>query len=1161
MTEWFRRVFDIISPQMSKNVELCLADILAQLVDECMQIPSEVLEILLEAFDTKTSKLNPAAQRLAVQICAATTDRLQSHVAQYFSENVVTASSEEGVEEKTKELEHLHFLIQSIYRNVPALLLNVMAVLEQELTAEDLVVRQIAVRTLGQMFGDKVNGQMAFRHPNSWKAWLARARDKSSAIRVVWAECIGNIVSHHPHFRLELTPVLAEKVTDPDEKVRATIARVLGTLNYEAALHHVERSLLYALAKRLLDRRSVVRKEAARSLARLYGLAYPEIQSHDPAATKQFAWIPNSLLSASYADAKATPMLIAIFEEFILPRPVSTDDESEWVNRLLLIMKNLDDRGNKALFLRLNNMQTPHSRKPYLPFIEHCEKFRGGAVTENSEQIKKTLGLAIRGSVSMMPDSDKAATDLTNFAKLNEPQLYKLMKVCLSPTTDLKLYRKARSEVRRRVESRDPKLLGTVDHFIRLASYPFVGGSSIPTLLARLNSSASRKSQWRESQIGLEGQTLDSSSATAESLVAASESSQTQRENQPDIQAFPRSAAKALAFISKHCPEMYEGHIKELIRSLSEPGLPELHEETLRALCAAKTIGKTVALDKSVISRLSQIATSGTQMQSKFAARLLALSKGNAAAEEACDDLLNELSGRLPQDEPNRLVSDLSALGQFFKHAPTASQNVWDSVVRDVLKDLSKSWPPKAAESYASDDDWVEDDALDDSVKAKLLGLDVLCKRSISATGDAENAADLTQPVLKLLWRTMDAGEPRALNTPGPVKARLRLQAALCALKLAMLPACDRLIDQDLMKIAIVAQDQCFQVRSHFLHKLLLYLSGRGGGTTRSRRLPTRYNAIPFLVAMDPEHENREMVNTWSARLRALPREERIKKAELTLCRYVHLLAHHPDFSRTSDESMRDHVAYILYYLDCVATENNVGLLFYLAGRLKTVRDGTSQGASENLYTLSEMTQLIIKCKAGKHGWALEQFPGTFKIPSDTGLKALPSPQAQKEVYGTVWLPNSVAEVIDEEVALAEKKVRPPGVSASVGHKRKASTLSGVTTAKTAKSAKRGIKSSPRRSRKRKGTKRGESDITEDEDEGDTDDKASLTTVSSDEEVSDGEAEGRGARTKAQARQRNKERAQRREALAAKRENKSKRRSSTGGESADSELSELSDID
>ena len=67
---------------------------------------------------------------------------------------------------------------------------------------------------------------------------------------------------------------------------------------------------------------------------------------------------------------------------------------------------------------------------------------------------------------------------------------------------------------------------------------------------------------------------------------------------------------------------------------------------------------------------------------------------------------------------------------------------------------------------------------------------------------------------------------------------------------------------------------------------------------------------------------------------------------EMPFVRLLHLIAHHPDCSMEADDVVSS-AAYIQLYLDHVAHEKNVSLLYYLAGRLKTVRDPESLGRSE----------------------------------------------------------------------------------------------------------------------------------------------------------------------------------------------------------------------
>lgn len=101
---------------------------------------------------------------------------------------------------------------------------------------------------------------------------------------------------------------------------------------------------------------------------------------------------------------------------------------------------------------------------------------------------------------------------------------------------------------------------------------------------------------------------------------------------------------------------------------------------------------------------------------------------------------------------------------------------------------------------------------------------------------------------------------------------------------------------------------------------------------------------------------------------------------------------------------------YIDFYLDLVATPDNISLLYHLAMKAKTVRDPESHTHSEvcdtllmvgmvssdnpqNLYAMSELAQELIKNRTQAHSWSLQSFPGKVKLPPDI-LRALPSAEA-----------------------------------------------------------------------------------------------------------------------------------------------------------------------
>ena len=87
------------------------------------------------------------------------------------------------------------------------------------------------------------------------------------------------------------------------------------------------------------------------------------------------------------------------------------------------------------------------------------KKIQGGIIDEDEENVKRKLASVIRRASGVFtlllcidlvfvlvlinhsasfPDAQKAAEDMQSFARMNEQRLYKLMKTCMDPQTDLK---------------------------------------------------------------------------------------------------------------------------------------------------------------------------------------------------------------------------------------------------------------------------------------------------------------------------------------------------------------------------------------------------------------------------------------------------------------------------------------------------------------------------------------------------------------------------------------------------------------------------------------------------------------------------------------------------------------------------------------------------
>ncbi|SPO28169.1 related to PDS5 - precocious dissociation of sister chromatids [Ustilago trichophora] len=1070
MTEYFKGFLDLARPDMSKNVEICMADVLVQLIDEGVALPSEVLDLLLANFTSKAIKHNPAAHRLAVEVCSNTKDRLQKNVAQYFNEVILSATQDEEQDERLESLQTAHSLIVQINRVVPSLLLNVIPQLEEELKAEDVQLRVLATKVLAQMFAEKPSAtaaessDLARRYPGTWRAWLGRANDKSSSLRVVWAESTKPILVHHPELRHDLTPILENKLLEPDERVRAATAKMLGSLDYETALHHVEKSVLLKLADRCKDKKTLVRRESLEAVGKLFDMAYSEIDNNDPAAIQQFAWIPQEVFNCLYAGQVDLQVLVAAtVEKYILPIPANLDeDEAAWTQRLLLVMKYLEPEATKAM-LRLSNLIFA---RPALwdRFLDCCEQYNGGDVApdKDSNVVKTAMADRIRRCAGLFAVPERAKTDLHAFAKLNDTRIYRLIRTCFDPQTDLKTAVKSRNDALRRVENANASILDTLTVFIRSGSYFILNRSSVPTLIRKLSHNPTSASQRAKAGSSSQSQSQGASEAT-------------------DAETHRASANELLEFIAKRCPAMLAMHVPELCKALFEESNAMLTQTCLQGLAAiAQWNTSKVQLDKKAVERLAKLILKGTPLQAKFASKLLAIvatggarggrkavgqkpgtpgtSVSSSAAFGVLEEVLDSLAKHLAAAKPERQVAILYSLAQFFKHAPDASENVSSTVVRTILSDiLLKPLPASKAKAYANgSEDWIEDANVDHELRAKLLSLQVLTRRC-EAFGETDSAGDMAKPIFRLLWAVVGAGEAKALNTPAPAKSRMRLQAAICVLKLARHPSYDACIGREYLDLAFTVQDESFNVRSRILHKLLTYL--------QARRIDSRFLAMAFLAAYDPEDENRNMVLRYcQGNSRSLQPDQRLKYLDVSFPRLIHLLAHHPDFSRETKEDLIQFIRYIEFFLDSLSSPSNVSLFYYLATRVKGVRDAETQGASENLYALSELSQLVIKKRAAQQGWTIESYPGKVTLPGDI-FKPLPSREVQREIYERQYLPADLVRQLSEfkvkpskanGASAAGAKFSMASIKASVGGTKRKAT--GAKASKTGKGAKRGKK-------------------------------------------------------------------------------------------------------
>jgi sister-chromatid-cohesion protein PDS5 len=115
---------------------------------------------------------------------------------------------------------------------------------------------------------------------------------------------------------------------------------------------------------------------------------------------------------------------------------------------------------------------------------------------------------------------------------------------------------------------------------------------------------------------------------------------------------------------------------------------------------------------------------------------------------------------------------------------------------------------------------------------------------------------------------------------------------------------------------------------------------------------------------------------------------------------FVHLLAHHPDFSMETDD-LQTFEVYLKFFLDALATSENIAFLYYAGAQLKMVRTRNSD-KSINLYVLSEMIQVLIREHCASNNWMLQTYPGKVGLPRDL-FEKLPAEESST-VMKTIYL-------------------------------------------------------------------------------------------------------------------------------------------------------------
>lgn len=488
------------------------------------------------------------------------------------------------------------------------------------------------------------------------------------------------------------------------------------------------------------------------------------------------------------------------------------------------------------------------------------------------------------------------------------------------------------------------------------------------------------------------------------------------RSNEDDL---AESAHDVLRNISAENPVVFKAHVNTLCSILQEqspdkagvnvdPGVVD----TLKACSQfARLYPQEFPQDRKVFKALASFALHGNNFRAaKYAVSIII--SAAPRKEMYAADLLKEAINNYSYGSET-FLAQLSTISQLMYLAPQQVEEHIEKISEICKSIVSQVRTPVTPENDVS---WVKDADLDDECWAKILALKALVNR-VRAYANEKKLNKFTEPVYHILVSIIaKEGElSKKKDTPKSHQSRLRLAAAKLYLKMALQKPLDDIITPiEFDKLALVAQDPRPQVRRAFIEKLKKYLAGG--------RLSAKYYSIIFLVAHEPMADLREDCKKW---LRAKAVQERKASStalENVFPRLLSLLAHHQDFGK-SEEDLVDFAKYIMFYLETIACEENLSLIFYLAQRVKQVGDAVNPAESENLYYLSDLSQALIRRYEDEKNWSMQSYPGRIALPANL-FTALSSSDVAHEIARKTFLPDGLDERLNALVKTRASKKR-----------------------------------------------------------------------------------------------------------------------------------------
>lgn len=1058
----------------------------------------------------------PPAYNMAKVICTSSSQKMSSAISQYYSNIFANATSALSIEDRQmksfrkalspgsdsddddknalNDLWKAHRLIRELWRACPDVLVGVVPQCEIELAADSTPLRELAVETLGDLVaGIGLAGlpdlpgldpsayplptieasdsrpistnlllvpmspkPFMHVHASTYQAFLGRRIDKSSSVRIAWAKSASRIlitnaggIGMNEEERASLVAGLSKMLKDIDEKVRLAALQSLKPFSYHSVIRVLgsdgglaqPTSLLSVVAERVVDKKQPVREQAMLLLGNMWGVASRDIADGNEEVRSIIGQAPSKLLSAMYVkDTNVTIFLLKVIYECLLPLnypPLKvkaqssqgnganpTEDlDSVRVKRLLMLVRDLDEKA-KPVFFALQKRQAEIS-KFVTAFLKCCEDYNGGVAEDFGEekQLEEKLNRFIDSLARQQPDPSRFTSDLLKFAKAHDRRSYQLIRFAMGPEHDFKTMAKAIKEFHKRIRdgtSTNEAMLDSLNPLLYQCALVCYNRSHLSAIMEYA----------RSQDVGL--------SDTAQEL---------------------------LREISEKVPEVMKSHIKVLCTELeiiapseNRSELPSATDSLKACAAFAKKFPDEVPKERKFeLSLMHFIEYSISPKAAKHATTIIL--KTSNKKELRAKEILTKAVKKINSGATNKLAQ-LAAIAQVCLLAPQAASAEEDQILKIVTETLHHNSVPEEDEENLSA--W--SDSIDEETAAKNLALGILTNRCRSGNDKDRKSFDtLAIPVIELLAKiVINNGEisPNK-DTSNIQKNHLRMAAARSLIKLSRHKSrCEELVDPHMFEaVCQIMINPPYAVRRGVLSQVRKYLN--------TSSLNVRWYTIFFLTAFEVDLEIRTTTVAWlKSRSAYFTRQQQARNndnkqahnvMELTFARLLSLLIHHPDYpakeTPTYEGELLDFAKYIIFYLQTVATDENLSLIFHIAQRVKQAQDALSDDpeVQERLYVLSDLAQATIRNFAdlmpahAKGMNLLQTWPGKAHLPTAL-FRPINGHVKAQEIAAKNYLPEDVALGLESLVRqmVRNTKAREPRTKTKTpaGDKKRKSSIS-----------------------------------------------------------------------------------------------------------------------